>query len=238
MESKEIISLRQQNARLKKAVKDSLGQGIWGLDKKVENITHEEIVFLFARIFPALGIDYIKEIRTSYPDCVCVMDGNDIDIEFEPLLSSFRDHINKDDLTKCQYIVCWENDLEPHNYIQEEIDKNDIKVIQLREIYEEGKIKSRAKSIKWSKRDFDKLNINKLRALYAFIALDKEILTKEEIGEYLHTRGRPLGGILGTFTKNKDWLVRKHPSGGWQFNQEYKPKVMETIKKFRLDMNT
>jgi hypothetical protein len=66
-----------------------LGEGIWGLEKK-DNFTHEEILFLFARVFPIFGIDYIKLIRTNYPDCICVMDGNEVGIEIESVLSSFR----------------------------------------------------------------------------------------------------------------------------------------------------
>jgi len=238
METNESISLRQQNARLRKAVKDKLGPGIWGLDKGGENLTHEEIVFLFARVFPAFGIDYIKEIKTNYPDCICVKGDKDIRIEFEPLLSAFQDHINKDDLSKCQYIVCWMNDLSPYHNIQEEIDKNNITIIELKQLYEEGRVRSRYKSLEWSKKDFERLGTNKLKTLYAFIDLNKDRLTKAEIGDYIGIHGRGLGGVIGTFTKNKDWVVREHPSGGWEFNQKYKQEVIETVKKFKLYKNT
>ncbi len=40
----QLKSLEQQVAILKKVVRDKLGTGIWGLDKR-ENFTHEEIVF-------------------------------------------------------------------------------------------------------------------------------------------------------------------------------------------------
>lgn len=128
----QLKSLQQQVAIQKKIVRDKLGTGIWGLDKK-ENFTHEEIVFLFASVFPVFGIDSIKLIRTTYPDCICFKDGKEVGIEFEPSLSSFKDHINKDDLSKCQYIVCWDNDLPLHSDIQMEIDKNYIQVLQLKE---------------------------------------------------------------------------------------------------------
>ena len=79
--------------------------------------------------------------------------------------------------------------------------------------------------------------MNKLKALYAFIALDKEILTLEEISKFIDIKGQVLGGILGTYMASKEWLIRKHPSGGWQFNQKYKQKVIDTVKKFNLHKN-
>lgn len=234
MQTTELASLKLQNARLRKAIKDNLGVGIWVLNKEDENFTHEEILFLFSRIFPVFGIDYIKEIRTNFPDCICVKDDQDIAIEFEPILSSFRDHISKDDLSKCHYIVCWKDDLELHNPIREEIIKNKIAVIQLKQFYEEGKVKSRIKSIEWNEKDFDKLSENQLKALYAFIALDKDILTREDISKYINVKGKGLGGVLGGFKSSKEWLVRVHPKGGWQFNKKYRQKIIDTIKKFEI----
>ncbi|MHC4229366.1 MAG: hypothetical protein ACYSW0_18205 [Planctomycetota bacterium] len=220
MQEKILDSLRQQNARLRKAVKDKLGDGVWGLVKNKEAFTHEEILFLFARVYPVFGIDHIKEIRTNFPDCKCVKDGKEVTVEFEPVLSNFQDHINKDDLTRCQYIVCWKDDLDIYSPIREEINKNGIQVIQLKQFYQEGKVKKRTQSIKYSEKDFRKMSENKLRLLYAFISKDENILTSEEISEFTGIKGKPLGGVIGGFSSHKDWIVRQHPKG-WEFNTEY-----------------
>lgn len=207
MQTRELISLKQQNARLRKAIKDQLGVRIWGLNKEGEIFTHEEIVFLFSRVFPVFGIDYVKEIRTNFPDCLCVKDGEDIAIEFEPVLSSFRDHITKDDLSRCHYIVCWKDDLEPYSPIMEEITKNNITVIQLKQFYEEGKVRSRRKSLEWNKKDFERLSTNQLNLLFSFITLNKEILTREEISSQIKVKGKALGGTLAGYTTSKEWLL-------------------------------
>ena len=227
----QLESLQQKVAIQKKIVHDKLGTGIWGLDKK-EKFTHDEIVFLFARVFPVFGIDSIKVIRTTYPDCICFKDGKEVGVEFEPSLSSFKEHINKDDLSKCQYIVCWENDLPLHSNIQEEIDKNYIQVLQLKEFYEENIIKDRIKSVVWTRKAIMRLKTNQLKVLSAFIEIDKEILTNEEIKNHTKIEGQPLGPLLSSFIKNLDWLIRKHPSGGWQFNMTYKQEVIDTLKRF------
>lgn len=60
METKKEQSLKAQVGILKKIVNDKLGEGFWGLKKEKDKFTHEEIVFLFARIFRALGFDHIK----------------------------------------------------------------------------------------------------------------------------------------------------------------------------------
>jgi hypothetical protein len=227
----QLKSLEQQVAILKKVVRDKLGTGIWGLDKK-ENFTHEEIVFLFARVFPVFGIDFIKEIRTVYPDCICVKDGKEVAIEFEPLLSSCKDHVNNKELYKCQYIVCWKNDLPLHSSIQKEIDENNIQVLQLKEFYEANIVKDRIKPVVWTRKDMEKLKTNQLKVLSAFIEIDQEILTNDEIGNHIRIAGKTLGPVLSSFTKNQDWLIRKHHSGGWQFNMRYKQEVIDTLKKF------
>lgn len=234
MQSKQVESLRQQNARLWKAIKDKLGSGVWGLDKK-DNFTHEEIVFLFARVYPAFGIDYIKEVRSSYPDCICIKNGEEIAIEFEPVLSSFRDHIQKDDLGKCQYIVCWQDDLESYSPIKEEIQKHDINIIKLKDFYEEGKVKDRSKSLDWSLKDMQRLTENQIKLLYAFIANDKDILTSKEISKFIGVKGKALGGVIGGFKTTKEWLIRKHPRG-WQFNKKYKHKIIKIVSEFGPDI--
>lgn len=225
--------LKQQNAIMKKVVRDKLGLGVWGFNKKGDSFTHEEIVYLFARIFPVFGFEYIKKVRTSYPDCIAVKDDQEVSIEFEPKLSVFADHVAKHDLKKCQYIVCWMDDLEPYNSLRKKIADNNIAVIQLKEYYEEGKVKSREISLDWSAKEIDRLKINQIKALSAFIASGKNILTNKEIGNHTNLKGKSIGGVLGGFTQiKKDWLVRKHPSGEWQFNKKYKQKVINAIKKF------
>jgi hypothetical protein len=88
METKPEQRLKAQVAKYRTMARQELGYGIWGLETKTK-FTHDEIVFLFARIFPALGFDYVKEIRTGYPDCICMKNNDPVGIEFEPVLSSF-----------------------------------------------------------------------------------------------------------------------------------------------------
>ena len=116
--TEQIVSLKQRNARIRKSLRDKLGQGVWGLEEK-DKFSHEEIVFLFARVFPVFGFEFIKEVRTSFPDCICVKNDEEVAIEFESVLSDFSDHINNHDLSKCQYIVCWEDDVGLYSSIKE-----------------------------------------------------------------------------------------------------------------------
>ena len=226
-------TLKQQNARLRKAVKDKLGKGVWGLVKSNDKFSHEEILFLFARIFQTFGIDHIVEIRTNFPDCKCIKDGEQIAIEFEPILSNFQDHVSNDDLSKCQCIVCWEDDLGVHSHIREEISKHNIQVIQLKQLFEEGKVKKRTQSIQYTDKDFRKMTLNKLKLLYAFVSQDKEILTSEEISNFTGIKGKSLGGVIGGFSPMKDWIVRQHPKG-WEINDKYKQKIIKNIKELKI----
>lgn len=77
-----------------------------------------------------------------------------------------------------------------------------------------------------------RLKTNQLKVLSAFIELDKEILTNEEIHDHTKIEGKRIGPLLPSFVKNLDWLIRKHPSGGWQFNIAYKQEVIDTLKRF------
>jgi len=241
LETKELRSLNGQINRLKKAAKDNLGEGIWGLKKKEgEKFTHEEIVFLFARVFPVLGIDYIKEVRTEYPDCICVKEGIEIAIEFEPSLSSFKDHLRKDDLSKCQYVVCWKDDLGLYDPMREEIKKYRIQVIELNEFYEEvkGKIKGRKEPRVITQAMIDRLGENQIKVLKAFVVADRDLLTRDEIAEATGVKGKRLGGTLGGFIQLEkslvDWIIRKRPDKTWEFNNKHKDKVIATLKKFKI----
>ena len=70
----------------------------------------QEVVFLFAQLYQKLGIGSITKVQTKYPD-VQAMDkkGNVLKIELELLASNFLDHDH--DPTKCEWVVCWEDDL-------------------------------------------------------------------------------------------------------------------------------
>ena len=238
METKPEQRLKAQVAILKRIARDKLGTGIWGLETK-NKFTHEEIVFLFARIFRALGFDYIKKIRTEFPDCICIRDNKqdkEVGVEFEPVLSYFGDHLQKHNLNLCQYIVCWENDLKYNDSISEEIRKYNIEVLELKKIYE-GLIriidKDKDKGI-----DLSKLREIQLKILKAFIRRDKDILTKEEIAEESGIQGKRLGGPFGSFvllqrTRN-DWLVRQRPDRKWEINPKHKTDIKAILERFNI----
>lgn len=228
---REIRNQEQSLGRLRKILKDKLGKGIWGLKKENEPFSHEEILFLFSRIFQAFGIDYIKEIRQSYPDCICIKDDKEYTIELEPVLSGFRDHIYKDDLSKCNCIICWKDDLERYNNIRQEIDKNNIEVIELKILYEENKIKDRFKSYEWKRKDFERLPKNKLLILKAFIVSNSDILSSDKISDSTGLRGKALGGPLGNLGVYKEPLINRHPDG-WQLNKKYRKNIIEVLKRF------
>jgi len=70
--------------------------------------THEEMLFLFSKLHQKLGFPYIIKIQVAYPD-VYVLDSDRTikRVEIEIYASQF-DHDSKG----CDFIVCWENDLE------------------------------------------------------------------------------------------------------------------------------
>lgn len=244
MEAKRLKSLKAQVSRSKKVIKDRLGEGIWGLKSENQNFTHEEIVFLFARVFYPLGFDFVKKVRTEYPDCICYKDGQEVGIEFEPVLSAFRNHINKDDLSLCQYIVCWKDDLKIYDSIFEELKKHNIEVVELKRIYEEGKITNRSKKCIITQTDIDRFSENKLEILNTFIQSGRDIISQEEIGNAIGKRGRGLGGALKGFTelakKKNDWIIRMRPRKivdkkrvtEWELNPKHIYKITNTLKKY------
>jgi len=71
----------------------------------------QEVVYLFAVFHRELGFPYIIRLRYEFPDAL-VMDKkrNPQRIEFEVKSSDFIQH--KHDRKGCDFIVCWENDLE------------------------------------------------------------------------------------------------------------------------------
>lgn len=241
METHEERTIRGLISKLKELAKDSLGEGVWGLKKDGEKFTHEEIVFLFARVFPVLGIDHIKEIRSEFPDCTCVKEGIEIGIEFEPLLSSFKDHFGKEghDLSKCQCIICWKDDLGVYDSMHDEIKECGIDIIELRELYEEIGIKSRKEVILITQKMIDGLRENQLKVLKAYITTGKDKLTGDQIAKETGVSGKGLGGVLGGFKQRQknmsDWLIRQRPDKKtWEFNTKHKDKVASTLKKYTL----
>lgn len=234
METKTEQRLKAQVARFQAIARDKLGDGIWGLETK-DKFTHEEILFLFARIFPILGFNSIKEIRTGFPDCICMKDNRKVGIEFEPVLSFFGDHIHKHDLNSCQYIVCWEDDLNLDDSVWEEIKKFNIEIFQLKQIYDEI---GRPRPKKIMDLDKLKLGVNQLKILKAFIHLGKDILSREEIAEVTGVRGKALGGPLGALillAKGRiGWIVKQHPDKRWEINPQHKTKIIAKLKEYNL----
>lgn len=244
METKTERRLKAEVVKWRALARDRLGEGILGLyeekDKVKDKFTHEEIVFIFARIFPYLGFNHIKEVRTNFPDCIAVLkEGREVGIEFEPVLSSFGDHIQKqDNLDLCQYIVCWkDDDVSSDGPIWEEITKFNIEIIQLKVEYE--KIKPRGRR-PIQDIDIDKLKLkpSQLKILKAFIHLGRNVLTKEEIAEETGIQGKLLGSPLGSFTllqKSRHGVIlTQHSDGKWELNPQHNSKIIAKLKREKM----
>jgi hypothetical protein len=68
------------------------------------------VVTLFAMYHRELGFPYILKVKSDYPDAVVVDKYGEVKtVEFELFASNFIAH--KHDPDKCDYIICWENDL-------------------------------------------------------------------------------------------------------------------------------
>ena len=68
------------------------------------------VISLFAKVHRELGFPFLKVLRDKFPDCIAEnKKGKEVKIEFERKSSNFeaQDH----DPKKCDYIVCWINDL-------------------------------------------------------------------------------------------------------------------------------
>jgi hypothetical protein len=231
-----IYSLKSKVAILRKFASDRLGEGYWGLDKDSdEKFTHEEILFLFARIFHAIGFDAIKKVRTTFPDVIATEDGVDKGIELEPLLSSFKRHLKaRDDLSLCDYIVCWKNDLPRRDELHKTLTNNNIEVIELIKFYELTKVTRKITKLVFERKDIEKLTDGQLRVLRVFIQDDKDIISKDEMQKRLGKPGKVIGPWIGGLTrsaKSKLWLVRETPRG-YQYNKKYKRLVKEVLKEF------
>jgi hypothetical protein len=79
--------------------------------------THEEVVYLFSLLHREIKFPYIVTIQEPYPDITAINDKGEIKkIEIELFASQFAGH----DPKGCDYLVCWENDLDqkPADYLR------------------------------------------------------------------------------------------------------------------------
>jgi len=73
----------------------------------------QEVVYLFSVFHRDLDFPYIIKIRNEFPDALVMDKKRDVkSIEFEVKASDFIQHNH--DPKKCDFIVCWENDLESY----------------------------------------------------------------------------------------------------------------------------
>ncbi len=231
IDKKTIERLQAKQATLIKLANDNLGVGYWGLEKK-KKITHEEVVFLFARVFDSLdlGLTSIEEIRTGYPDCIANKNGKQKFIEFEPKSSQFKEHIRKkDDLKKCNYIICWEDDLDKDSPTKEKIKANGIEIKALKPLCDEFKTKKSIREFKWTEDDIRKIKLSRLKVLSAFIKADKNLLTPKEIGKLSGITGRALGGSLTGFFQEKKERLIDHSPYGYKLNEKYKDRIKKVL---------
>lgn len=135
--TQEFKSLKQSYNKLRGLVADKLGKGYWGIEIRDDFPTHEEMVFLFSKVHLSMGFERIKIVRTEYPDCEAIKDNNTVTIEFEPKLSAFSTHQNE--MEKCNFIFCWEDDLEDFNPLKEQIKKHNIEIISLKDVWKNSK---------------------------------------------------------------------------------------------------
>ena len=73
---------------------------------------HEEVLFMFSKMHKEIDFPLIIKVRTGYPDVIAVdKKGERVFIEIEPNAKSFQHHVGKHNIKKCDYIVCWNDDL-------------------------------------------------------------------------------------------------------------------------------
>ena len=86
------------------------------------------VVLLFGILHMELGFPYIVKVSSEYPDAIVINKRGEVKtIEFEYLASNFKQH--EHDPRKCDYIVCWIDDLPEDDELKE-------KVISLSELLE------------------------------------------------------------------------------------------------------
>ena len=104
-----------------------------------EPVNELGVVLLFGMYHRELGFPYIIKVQRAFPDMIALdEDGNYCRIEFEYRASNFLQHGH--DLQKCDYIICWTDDLESGNPIKD-------KVISLKEeIFERAELDTEEES--------------------------------------------------------------------------------------------
>lgn len=74
-----------------------------------------EVVMLFSLLIPHLADSFVIEEgdRGVFPDCLALRNGQKVGIEFEVFADRFFEHKHHEDdnLTKCNIIVCWKNNI-------------------------------------------------------------------------------------------------------------------------------
>jgi len=80
----------------------------------------QEVVFLFSKYHIKLGFPMITKIAPAFPDAEAINDrGEHKKIEFEVFASDFLNHGH--DPKKCDYIICWEDDLDEEEKKRKEL---------------------------------------------------------------------------------------------------------------------
>jgi|Deesub1362B_J571_1020462.scaffolds.fasta_scaffold00003_171 hypothetical protein len=90
------------------------------------------VVALFSMYHKELGFPYIVKVKPDFPDAIIIdREGNVKTVEFELYASHFIAH--RHDPTKCDYIICWEDDLD-ESAREDLLSKNrELKVISLKD---------------------------------------------------------------------------------------------------------
>lgn len=232
---KENERLKQGRASLRRKATQELGIGYWGLkEKSDDNISHEEIVFLFAKIHDRLGFQAIRLIQTPYPDCIAIKDNEEKRIEFEVKTTDFYPK-HRGAESSCNYIICWVDDKDTNVELKETLEQHNIEVIELKSWWQKTHaVKKIPKNLKWTKDEIRELPLSKLIVLKALTSDKAEnnnyFLTKNELSE-LACMGKALGAAVGKFKypQGKEELV-KAMSGGYNFNSKYLDAVKAAIK--------
>lgn len=89
----------------------------------------QELVYLFAKFHQDLGFPYIIKISSEFPDAEVMNKNRERKtIEFELFASNFKQHGH--DRLKCDFIVCWEDNL------QEEVPEKFPEIIAIKDLIE------------------------------------------------------------------------------------------------------
>lgn len=73
-----------------------------------------EVMILFGLLIPYLRDNFvIDQYPGTFPDCIALRNGQRVGIEFEVEASGFYDHEDEENLSECNLLVCWRNDI-PH----------------------------------------------------------------------------------------------------------------------------